>query len=190
MDIVQAIGSLPLLDLGIFVGMFACFILGVMQGSIRRLLGIIANLFAFLVAANLREPFGNFLADNWTQFPPEYNRLLAFMILFAIGAVVLSVSIQAFYRRTELYARRPIVDDVVGGALGLVEGLLVLVILVVIVDSYKLPNARPGDVAILGQVSGMVHDSAICNGIRDVVAPPFVHILGLILPPDLVSLFP
>jgi uncharacterized membrane protein required for colicin V production len=190
MDIVQTVGSLPLVDLAIFLGMFACFVLGVMQGSIRRLLGIIAILFAFLLAANLREPFGKFLADNWRQFPPEYNRLLAFLLAFVIGSVLLSIVIQGFYKRTELYARRPIVDDIVGGVLGLVQGLLLLVIVVVILDSYKLPDARPGDVAILRQVSGMVHDSNICNGIREVLVPPFVHVLGLILPPDLVSLFP
>jgi uncharacterized membrane protein required for colicin V production len=190
MDIVGAVGNLPVVDLVIPIAMFASFFLGVMQGSIRRLLGIIAVLFAFLVAANLREPFGRFLADNWTQFPPEYDQLLAFIIAFTIGSIILSIAIQAFYKRTDLYARRPIVDDVVGGLLGLAEGLLVLVIVVVILGSYTLPDARPGDVTILRQVSGMVHDSAICGGVRDVLAPLFVHLFGWILPPDLVSRFP
>jgi uncharacterized membrane protein required for colicin V production len=190
MDIVRAVGSLPLVDLVIIVAMFACFFLGVMQGSIRRLLGILAIVFAFLLAANLRDPFGKFLADNWTQFPSEYNRLLAFIIAFVIGSVILSVAIQGFYKRTDLYARRPIVDDVIGGLLGLTEGLLVLVIVVVILGSYTLPDARAGDVTILRQLSGMVNDSAICGGVRDLLASPFVHLLGLILPPDLVSRFP
>jgi uncharacterized membrane protein required for colicin V production len=190
MDIVQTVGSLPLVDLLIFIGMFACFFLGVMQGSIRRLLGIIAILFAFLVAANLRDPFGKFLADNWRQFPPEYNQLLAFLLAFLIGTIILSIAIQGFYKRTDIYARRPIVDDIIGGILGLFQGLLVLVIVVVIIDSYTLPDAKPGDVTILRQLSDMVHDSAICNGVRDVLAPPFMHLLGLLLPSELVSLFP
>jgi uncharacterized membrane protein required for colicin V production len=190
MDIVETVGSTPLIDLLIFLALFASFIVGVMQGSIRRFLGIIAILFAFLVAANLRDAFGDFLADNWTQFPHGYDRLLAFLIIWVAGSIALSIVIQGFYKRTDIYAARPIVDDVVGGMLGLLEGFLVLVIAVVILNSFTLPDPRPGDLTPLREAIDLVHRSAICNGIQDVAAPVFVHLLAIILPSDLVAVFP
>jgi len=190
MGIVDTVGHAPLVDLVIFLALFASFIVGVMQGSIRRLLGILSILFAFMLAANMRDMVGGFLADNWTQFSRDYDRLLAFIIVFGVAAVALSITIQGFYKRTDIYAARPIVDDVVGGLLGLLEGVLILTIVVVILDSFTLPDPRPGDLTPLRQAADLVHQSAICNGVKDVLAPPFVHLLAIILPADLVSVFP
>ena len=49
-----------------------------MQGAIRRIVGIVSIVFAFLVAANLRDPVGGYLADQWQQYPSGYDHLLAF----------------------------------------------------------------------------------------------------------------
>ena len=80
MDIVGAIRSAPLVDVAIFAGLVAWFSLGVVQGSIRRILGIISTVFSFLLAANLRGFVGDYLADHWHQFPLGYNHLLATMM--------------------------------------------------------------------------------------------------------------
>lgn len=93
MDIVGTIRSAPLVDLALLIALFGFFFLGVMQGAIRRLLGIVSILFAFLLAANLRDPVGDFLAKNWTQFDLGYNRLLAFSIVFVVGTAALSIVI-------------------------------------------------------------------------------------------------
>ena len=63
----------------------AAFIIGYLQGTIRRLLGIAAVLFSFVLAAYLRDPFGNFLASNWTQFPPSYSHMIAFALVREMG---------------------------------------------------------------------------------------------------------
>jgi uncharacterized membrane protein required for colicin V production len=191
MDIIGTIRGAPLVDLVIFLGLFLFFILGVMQGSIRRVLGIVSILFAFLLAANLRAPVGDFLAQNWTQFPPEYNHLLAFIIIFCLGAVASSILIQGFYKRTDIYAAHPVVDDIVGGLLGVLQGLLLLIIAVIILNSYILPEPKSGDVDLLRQAqNAIVHQSAIAGGVKDVIVPPFVHVLAIILPSDLVATFP
>ncbi len=191
MDIYGAIRGTPLVDLAIFVGLFAFFVLGVMQGSIRRLLGIGAIAFAFLVAANLRAPAGDFLAGNWTQFPLGYNRLLAFVIIFCVGMVATSIIIQGFYKRTDIYAAHPVVDDVVGGLLGLAQGFLLLIVTVIILNSYTMPPPQSGDVDQLRQIQTLVVDhSAISRGVKDIVVPPFVHVLSVVLPSDLVATFP
>jgi uncharacterized membrane protein required for colicin V production len=189
-DIIGTIRNAPVVDLGIFLGLFLFFILGAMQGAIRRLLGIFSILFAFLVAADLRAPAGDFLADNWRQFPREYNHLLAFIIVFCIATVATSIAIQGFYNRSEIYAAHPIVDDVIGGLLGLAQGLLLLIIIVTIFDSYTLPTAQPGDLDQLRQIQDLVHKSSIAGGVKDVAVPAFVHLLGILLPSDLVATYP
>jgi uncharacterized membrane protein required for colicin V production len=191
MDIVGAVRSLPLVDLAILVGLSAWFIFGVMQGSVRRALGIISIVFAFLLAANLRGAVGDFLADNWHQYPAGYNHLLAFSILFCVMAVAFSILIQSFYKRTDIYAAHPIVDDIVGGLLGLLQGFILLVIAVVIFSSYTLPGSFPGEVDQLRRAQDLLmHQSHIAGAIRDTFVPPIIHILSGLLPSDLVSIFP
>ena len=190
MDIVGFLKSAPIVDIGILLGLFGCLVVGVMQGAIRRILGIMAFMVAFLLAANLRGPVGDYLAQNWHQFDLGYNRLLAFTITFVVGAVAASIVIQGFYKRTDLYARHPIVDDAIGGLLGLTQGLLLLIMVVVILNSNVLPPVQNGDVTPLRDAQDLiVNQSHIAGWFRDVVAPPFVHIWAFLLPADLVSLF-
>jgi len=190
-DMADFLKSAPIVDIVILLGLLAALLLGVMQGAIRRILGIMAFAFAFLVAANLRETLGDYLAQNWHQFDLGYNRLLAFTITFVVASVAASIVIQGFYKRTEINANHPIVDDVVGGLLGLTQGLLILTMVVIILNSSVLPPPQSGDVSQLRYAQDLiVNQSHIAGAIRDVVAPPFVHILSFLLPSDLVSLFP
>jgi uncharacterized membrane protein required for colicin V production len=190
-DIVGAIRSAPLIDLGLLLGLSAFLFLGVLQGAIRRLLGIASMLLAFMLAANLRDPVGDFLARNWTQFDLGYNRLLAFGIVFVVASVAASITIQGFYKRTDLSAEHPIVEDVFGGLIGLAQGLVVLTIAVIIFNSYTLPAPHSGDVTAVRDAQKLIiHESHIAGGIRDVVAPTFVHVLSPLLPSDLVAIFP
>ena len=191
MDIVAFLKGAPIVDFGILLGLLAALLLGVMQGAIRRILGIMAFAFAFLVAANLRETLGDYLAQNWHQFDLAYNRLLAFTITFVVAAVAASIVIQGFYKRTDLYARHPIVDDAIGGLLGLAQGMLLLIMVVVILNSSILPPAQSGDVMPLRDAQDLIaNQSHIARAFRDVAAPPFTHIFSFLLPSDLVSLFP
>jgi uncharacterized membrane protein required for colicin V production len=188
-DIGGTLGRAPMPDLVILVGLAVFFFLGVLQGSIRRLLGIAALLFAFVVAASAREPVGGFLAGNWTQFNHEYNRLLAFLIVFVALVVILTIVIQSTYKRVEISARRPIVDDAVGALLGVVEGVLLLLFLVIILNSYH-PPAGSGTLSELSQVqNALVNESGIADWMQSAVAPLFVHLFGLLLPSDLVKLY-
>jgi uncharacterized membrane protein required for colicin V production len=190
-DIVGAIGGTPLIDLGLLLGLTAFFFLGVVQGAIRRLLGIASMLVAFVLAANLRNPVGDFLAGNWTQFDLGYNRLLAFGIVFAAGSVAASITIQGFYKRQDLSTEHPIADDIVGGLLGLLQGIVVLTMLVIIFNSYTLPAPHTGDVTQVRDAQNLIiHDSNIAGADKDFLVPPLVRVLSPLLPGDLVTLFP
>jgi uncharacterized membrane protein required for colicin V production len=178
-------------DLAILIGLGLFFFLGVMQGAIRRLLGIGSMFVAFLVAANLRGPAGNFLADNWTQFDREYNKLLAFAIVFVLVSVAASIVTQGAYKRADISADHPIMDDIVGGLLGLLQSALLLLFIVIILDSYTLPAARSGDLGLLRDAQDMIkNQSHIAFWLKDHVAPAFLHALSILLPGDLVSLYP
>ena len=63
------------------------FVLGFVQGTIRRVLGLASMLFSFLFAANLREPLGGYLAENWNEFPDEYAVMLGFGIVFVAATI-------------------------------------------------------------------------------------------------------
>ena len=191
MDILGAIKGAPVVDLVLLVGLGVFFFLGVLQGAIRRLIGILSILFAFLVAANMRDTAGDFLADNWRQFNLDYNRLLAFVIIFFVVGVAASIVTQGFYKRTDISAEHPIIDDVVGGLLGIFQGLMLLMFVVIILNSYPLPTAKSGDVTQLRDVQDMiVNKSHIAGAIKEFAVPLFVHVFAILLPADLVSKFP
>jgi uncharacterized membrane protein required for colicin V production len=191
LDIVGFIKGAPISDL-VILGAFAlAFLVGVMQGTIRRLLGIASILFAFFLSANLRDPVGDFLAPNWLQFPAGYSKLLAFVILFGVIWIGTSVLIQGFYKRTDIYATRPVVDDILGGLVGLVQGFLLLCVVLVILGSYPLPSPFPGEVAYLRQVQDiLLNQSHIAATIRDSVLPVLIHNSGFLLPSSIVAMFP
>ena len=183
-------GGAPIADLAILIGLGIFFFLGVLQGSIRRLLGIAAMFFAFVIAANARGPVGDLLADNWRQFDFGYNHLLAFIIVFLVVVVVLNIIIQVAYKRTDISARNPIVDDALGALLGLVEGFLLLLYVVIILNSFQLPAAGSGDVTQLRDVqNAVVNHSHIARFLQENIAPVFVHLFGILLPADLVKLY-
>ena len=191
MDIIGAIRAAPVIDLALLLGLCLFLFLGVVQGAIRRLLGIASMVVAFILAASLRDPLGDYLSHNWTQFDLGYNKLLAFGIVFVAASVVASIAMQALYKRTDLSTDHPVVEDVIGGLLGLLQGLVLLTIGVIILGSYALPEPRPGDLTQVRDVQRMlVQESHIGGTLRDRVAPPVVHILGPLLPSDVVSKFP
>ena len=83
-----------LFDLLVLLLLVAGFVMGYLQGTIRRLLGIAQVLFSLVLAAQIRGPLGDFLVSNWTQFVPEYSRMLA----FGLGAWAAALHVQ--YRDT------------------------------------------------------------------------------------------
>ena len=112
MDFGAFISNLTGFDLVFFLVLFGFFVLGFAQGTIRRLLGLGALMFSFLFAANLREPLGAFLAQNWTQFPDEYAYMIGFGTIFLAAFIALSIAIQTFYKPQPLRSLDEIRADI------------------------------------------------------------------------------
>jgi uncharacterized membrane protein required for colicin V production len=168
------------------------FVLGYAQGAIRRLLGIASILFAFLLASQLRDSFGSFLASSWTQWPREYDFMLGFGFLFVVASVLFAIATQAFYKHAPISAKYPLVDELVGGFLGIVEALLMIGVGIVILDSFFRTQVTIGDnqIRFLKDLYGAVNVSGTARFFREALIPVFVAIVGPLLPADIRALFP
>ena len=185
MDIVAFIDSFRLFDLlFIFICMVA-FVVGYIQGSIRRILGIASILFSFFVAANLRDWLGTFFADNWHQFPAEYSFMVAFGFLFAVAAIAFSLVIQGFYNHQQLFGQYPVIDEVLGGVLGVVQAFFVMGAIIIILDSFfRLPAtaSTSGELPFLRSLWESFDASGTAQIFRDTLIPGFYSVFGALIP--------
>ncbi len=185
------LGAIDLFDLLVLLGLFAAFILGFMQGAIRRVLGIAAMVFALFLASNLRDSFGGWLADNWTQFPRAYSLMIGYATLFIVFTAVFSIVIQGFYKRTHIYAQAPIVDEVVGGVLGIVEAVILLGIVIVILDTFPFQSTPPfaGELGLVRSLFQAVDGSSTQAVFRGTLLPAVFALVGGLVPSDVASIY-
>lgn len=198
MNIAETIRSINPFDLVIVLVLFAFFILGFMQGTIRRLLGIAAIVLSFILAANLRQPLGDFLKANWTQFPPEYAVMVGFGTVFVAAMVSSTLVIQSFYQKVPLFAKHPVIDELLGGVLGVVQGVLILGAVIIILDTwFTIPgqpardNELPGLRAIYEAYDppgAPVSQTALIY--RDALIPGFLAVTGPVIPDALRAFYP
>ena len=192
MNIAEFLSSINVVDVLIVIGLFALFVLGYIQGTIRRLVGIGSILFSFLLAAQLSVPLGRFLADNWTQFPREYAVMVGFLTLFGAAVVAFSLIIQGTYNKTEVFAKHPIVDEIVGGFLGLVQGVLLLLFVTIILDQFFLySNIAPDsdELPFLRDVWTAIDGSAIGTILHETAIPGFLSLVSFLIPQNVLAIY-
>jgi membrane protein required for colicin V production len=191
-NIAEFLRSLNVFDLVVVLVMMAFFIVGYIQGTIRRLLGIASILFSFLLAANLRDPLGGFFAANWTQFGPEYSHLIAFGVVFVAAVVGFSLTIQTFYTKLELSEKYPVVDEMLGGVLGILQGMIILGAMIAILDSFFLvPGIAPDsdELPFLRTLHEAFNPSGTALLYRETLMPAFLAVVGPLLPEAIRDLY-
>jgi membrane protein required for colicin V production len=171
----------------IIVFFLAFFVLGFAQGTIRRLIGIGAVLFSFLFAANVAEPLGTFLGNNWTHLPKEYAYMVGFGTIFVAAALAFAIVVQGFYKTQPLFQRARFVDEVLGGLLGLLQAGIILLAVVVILDSFFRLNVSqdPDEIGFLRDLWNALNSSEIVRIFRESVIPAFFALIGLFIPDKL-----
>ena len=179
--------SLKPMDLLVLLALALVVVAGYIHGAPRRLFGI----GAILIAAQIRGPVGSYLAGEWNQIAPSYSYMVAFGALFLSGAVALSIGIQATYQSALLIKRWPIADEILGGILGLVEGLIILIAIFLILDPYFTTARTPGsgEFGPLRFLSQSLEGSLTAAIIRDTLAPAFLAVFGGLFPADVVRTF-
>jgi uncharacterized membrane protein required for colicin V production len=181
-------------DLIIILALIAMFIVGYAQGVVRRLLGIAAIVFSLILAAQLRNPLGDYLATQWGTIRPQYSYMVAFGAVFTASAAALSLGIQLTYRPAPLFDRYPVLDEILGGLLGVLEGFIILIAILMILDPYyTLPEVREaagvGEFALLRTVHQLLDPTLIASILRDAVIPGIFAVIGFLFPQDVRDAF-
>ncbi|TMF33141.1 MAG: CvpA family protein [Chloroflexi bacterium] len=188
MNIGDFLSSINRFDLLVVLLCFGMFVLGFIQGTIRRVLGLASMLFSFLFAANLRGPLGGYLANNWNQFPDEYAVMLGFGIVFVAATVAFTIVIQGFYHKQSLFKKATVADELIGGVLGVVQALLLVLCVIVILDSaFRIPTMpkTDGELPWIRSLYEVMNSSATAELFRSRIIPGFISVFGLLIPVDL-----
>jgi membrane protein required for colicin V production len=176
----------------IIVFFLAFFVLGFAQGTVRRLIGIGTILFSFLFAANVAEPLGTFLGNNWTHLPKEYSYMVGFLTVFVAAALAFAIVVQGFYRPQPLFEKARFVDEVLGGLLGVIQAGIILLAVVVILDTFFLKNIAqdPDEIGFLRDLWNALDSSEIVRIFRESVIPAFFTLFGLFIPDSIEQYYP
>jgi uncharacterized membrane protein required for colicin V production len=181
-------------DLVILLALLGMFVLGYAQGVIRRLLGIAAIIFAIVLGAQLRAPLGAYLAEEWSGIDDEYSFMVAFGAIFVATALTLSIGIQIMYRPAPLFQRYPVLDEILGGILGVIQGFIILIALLLILDPYyNQPLVREtvgfGEFTLLRTLHGYLDDSLTADILRHNVIPVILSVFGFLFAQDVRDAF-
>jgi uncharacterized membrane protein required for colicin V production len=191
-DVVEFIEGLNLFDILVVFFVAAFFVVGYIQGTLRRALGLAIALVSLLLAMNLREPLGAWLTQYWTQLPQAYVYMLAlggsFLAIYIVGSIV----VQTFYRKTTIFTKATVVDEALGGVLGAVQALLLVSALIIVLDSYYAQSGvrtNPNELGILGDIYTFYNASHVVELFRSSLIPLFFALFGWIVPSDLAEMF-
>ncbi len=192
MDFGEFLGGIRTVDLLLVLYFMAFFVLGFAQGTIRRVIGIGSILFSFFFAANLSIPLGDFLGANWTQFPKDYSFMIGFLTVFVAAALAFALVAQGFYKPQPLFQNARFVDEVLGGALGVLQAALILGFVVVILGTFFIRGATPDAQELPGlrDLWNGLADSRIVDAFRDGLIPVFFSITDFLVPDRIQVLYP
>jgi len=180
-------------DVVAFLFLVGWFILGYFQGLTRRVFGILGVVFALVVAAQVRQSLGDYLAGEWQNAPPEYSDMVAFGAVFLAIWIAVTIGIQLFYRPVPLLSRYPVLDELIGGVLGVLEGGLLLAVLFLVTDPYFASQAgataSTGEFGLFRSLHDFVNGSLTASLFRDQLIPNVFAIVGGLFPQDVVNTF-
>lgn len=172
-------------DVVILVVLAGTFILGFLQGVVRGVLAIGAWAVAFLLAANLREPLGGYLASQWTNFSVDYVHMLAFGIIATLIFAGLVVLIQVGTRGPKGVTSVPLIDDLIAGSLGVVLGVLIMAATAVVLGTFygpSAPGAAPMEAEWSVRLYALLQDSAVGRTLIGLVTPVMDLAFGWLTP--------
>jgi len=185
-NISDFIRTVNVFDVLVILWLFGWFVLGFIQGSIRRLVGIASIVFSFYLALQLNTLWlGGFLAKNWTQYPKEYSYMLGYLVIFVAAVIAFTLLIQGTYKRTQLFPKYPVLDELLGGVLGVIQGFLLLTFVVMILDQYFLFTNIPPDsdeFALFRQFWTAMDGSGTGALLHQVVIPAILAITSFLIP--------
>jgi len=184
-DFGEFLGGIGTTDLLLVLYFMGFFVLGFAQGAIRRMIGIAAITFSFLLAANLYEPLGSFLGSNWGQFSRQYAYMVGFGTVFVAAVVAFALVAQGFYKPQPLFAKARWADEIIGGLLGIIEAGIILGAATIILGSFFLiPGIAQDPQELLGlrELWTFLESSRIVDFFQSTLIPGFFAVFDLFIP--------
>ncbi len=187
MDIVALVQSMTAADILLLLLFASAFVFGFFQGATRGLMVFGTWAFAFLVAANLRQPLGTWLSGYWTQYETGYSEMLAFGIVFTVALVLANIAVAVFTKRAPLLGRWPILDEVLGGSLMLAVALLLVAGTIIGLDTFYAGHPFQGfvDVPWVTGLHTALVDSVVGGWVRATIVPSVLAVLAPVIPGEI-----
>ena len=192
MNVGEFLSGIDAVDLLLFLYFAGFFVLGFAQGTIRRLIGIASIGFSFFFAANVAQPLGTFLGQNWTQFPPQYSYMVGFLTVFVAASIAFALVVQGYYKPQPLFEKARFVDELIGGLLGIFQAGLILGAIIIILGSAFLQPGLPLDsdeLPYLREIWEALQRSMIVQFFETTIIPTFFLLTGFLIPDEIENLF-
>ena len=178
----------------VLVGFIAGFIFaGWRTGFLRRLLGIVFLVAAFVVGAYFRYPVGAVAQQLFKDIPSDYANLVGYAIVFPVVLVALHVIADALIGRVAVRGLSREIDAALGAVLGGVEAVLILSVAIVILNAYFGTSStieRTVAPGLLREITAALNGSETVHLLRATTVPVVLAILGPLLPKDVTTLLP
>lgn len=172
-------------DIIIILILAAASVVGFFQGPVRGLLAVGGWIVAFLASAILSEPVGDYLSTQWTNLTAPYVHMLAFGILAVVILVVLFTLVYLGTRGPRSLTPYRLLDDLLGGALGLVVALLIVAGTWVVLASFygpAVPAVGENDGELTAGLYSALSESNLTTSIRGALVPIMGTLLGPLVP--------
>jgi len=184
-DFGEFLAGMTAVDLVLVLFFIGFFVLGFAQGAIRRVIGIGAIMFSFLLSANLYEPLGSFLANNWSQFSRQYSYMIGFGTVFVAAVIAFALVAQGWYKPQPLFAKARWADEIIGGVLGVIEaGIILGAVLIILGSFFLIPGIAqdPNELLGLRELWNALETSKIVDYFQSTLIPGFFAVFGLFIP--------
>jgi uncharacterized membrane protein required for colicin V production len=168
------------------------FLIGFFWGVIRGLIALAAWFVVFILSAHVSLPVGDYLTTQWTQYGGPYDHMLAWLLSFGVGFAITLALIVIGTRGSQDLSRYPLLDDLIGGLLGVAIAVLVIAAVIAILQSFY-GSGPPAGTAQGAQWSSDLYraliDSTIGGRIADSLVPVLMSLLAPLLPATINSAF-
>jgi len=175
----------------LLLGVLGGFVFGGWRtGFVRRLASLLFLAVSFVAAAYLREPLGAIVEAVAPSLREGYPGFIAFAVAFGALFIVLNVTAGRVLSRVAVGGMSRATDQVLGAALGLVEGALIASVGIVLVTTYTADPllGAATQLGLLPDIAGALEASAIARILSATTVPFVLGILGPLLPSDITSI--
>ena len=116
--------------------------------------------------------------------------MIGFGTVFVAASIALTLVIQGFYKKTPLSERYLLVDEVLGGLLGVLQGVILLGAMMIILDSeFEVPGlTNRNELVLLRSLHEAYDPSATAAIMRSTIIPAFYVVVALFIPESLRNL--